>query len=234
MKTIQHILISSILVAVLGMGLSNTGLAQTGYDPNEPIIFEPVVPLLEDTDEATSDNSWGFELLFSQSGFGFGMHWTAAWDADWYTSFAFGINGARNSDEFEVYDEINNRIYVPNKVNRLYNIPITYSVLRRVFRETLTETLRPYLQAGVGASVIVASPYDQEFFSSFGDADTFVRPAAFFGVGAWVGDPKVSLTSVNIRYYSIPFGGDGLESIRDLPIENFGGVFLSLNVGFPQ
>lgn len=189
---------------------------------------------MDQSDDEETEDSWGFELLFSQSGFGFGMHWTSAWSSEWYSMFSFGINGARNSDEFEVYDDINNRIYVPNKVNRLYNIPITYSVMRRLFSGSLTETLRPYVQAGAGTSFIVAAPYDQEFFSSFGDANTYLRPAAFIGIGAWVGNPAVSLTSVNIRYYTIPFGGDGLESIRDLPLTNFGGVFLSLNVGFPQ
>jgi hypothetical protein len=34
-----------------------------------------------------------------------------------------------------------------------------------------------------------------------------------------------------LRYYTIPFGGEGLESIQGVPINNFGGVFLTLSVG---
>ena len=53
-----------------------------------------------------------------------------------------------------------------------------------------------------------------------------------FGIGASFGSlGKGSFIGVNIRYYTIPFGDPGLESLAALPISNFGGVFLSLSVG---
>jgi hypothetical protein len=50
-------------------------------------------------------------------------------------------------------------------------------------------------------------------------------------MGANFGSNNKTLVSANIRYYIIPFGGEGLESIKDLPITQFGGIFLSLSFG---
>jgi hypothetical protein len=35
-----------------------------------------------------------------------------------------------------------------------------------------------------------------------------------------------------IRYYYIPFGGNGIDSIKDLPMKDFGGLFIALGIAF--
>jgi hypothetical protein len=85
----------------------------------------------------------------------------------------------------------------------------------------------PYITEGADGI-----PYYHEFFSSFGDATFYGRFGGFVGIGAYFGNiAKGNLVGANIRYYAIPFGGAGLESMAGLPITNFGGIFLSLTVG---
>jgi len=91
--------------------------------------------------------------------------------------------------------------------------------------------LRPFISAGIGPTFILSTPYDREFFNAFGYGAFYTRFGAFIGAGANFGNTNRSIMGLNIRYYFIPFGGNGLESIRDLPIKNFGGVFLSLSLG---
>jgi hypothetical protein len=40
-----------------------------------------------------------------------------------------------------------------------------------------------------------------------------------------------SYVTLDARYYLIPFGGEGLESIRGRPMKDFNGLFISLAIG---
>jgi hypothetical protein len=148
-----------------------------------------------------------------------------------------GLSGRRNSDEFE-NAWLGSVPVVAEKVNRLYMIPMTVGFQYRLFAADLQESFRPYVSAGITPTIIVQTPYIRdgefyEFFSAFGYAETHFRWGAMFAVGSLFGDPtEGTVIGVTARYYTIPFGGEGLESIRDLPITNFGGIFLSLSVGW--
>ena len=116
-------------------------------------------------------------------------------------------------------------------------IPITFGAAYRLFSESLQESFRPFVSMGVSPTIIIQTPYIQdgiyyEFFNSFGQAQTHFRWGGQFSIGSNFGDPTDgSVIGVQLRYYTIPFGGDGLESVRGLPIENFGGVMISISVG---
>ncbi len=194
------------------------------------MVFTSPRPLLEDADpNARKLDAWGFDLLFSQNGFGFGGFYRREFNRDFFGFLHLGASGAKNTDELEQFD--NERgLFVPDKINRLFMFPVTLGLERRLFADDISNSFRPYVQAGAGTTMILATPYEKNFFPAFGDAKFFVRPSGFIGFGAYVGESKSSLTAVNFRYYYIPFGGDGLESVRGFPIENFGGIFLSLSV----
>jgi hypothetical protein len=196
------------------------------------IIFTSPRPLLSETQQAKLLNkAWGADVLFSSNGFGFGGFYHRFFSETTTGFINLGISGARNSDEFEEYNPYTQQTFVRNKVNRLYIFPLTLGVQYRLFADKIAETLRPHLSAGIGTTFILATPYSREFFSAFGHADGYTRFGAFIGIGANFGNSPKSLMGVNIRYYFIPFGGNGLESIRDLPISDFGGLFLTLSVG---
>lgn len=229
------------LTVAIFMMATMTAVAQvTGEDPeafDSTIVFESPRPLLDvDAKRKPATSAVGIDLLFSQSGWGLGGFFQTKL-ADNLSVFAhLGFSGARNTDELE------NAWYGPipvvaNKVNRLFIVPITAGVQYRLFSESLQESFRPFVSAGISPTFILATPYLKdglyyEFFSSFGHATSYTRVGGVFGIGSFFGDPrKGSLIGVQLRYFTIPFGDSGLESMRGSPISNFGGVFLSLTVG---
>jgi hypothetical protein len=50
-------------------------------------------------------------------------------------------------------------------------------------------------------------------------------------IGADFGAVNTSYLSVKMRYLYTPFGSDGLESMRDSPIFNFGRFYISAAIG---
>ncbi len=205
-------------------------LPMTPEDTDSVMVFTSPRPLLEDGDpNAQKLDAWGFDLLFSQNGFGFGGFYRREFSRDFFGFLHLGMSGAKNTDELDRYDS-ERGLFVPDKINRLFMFPTTIGVERRLFADDLSDSFRPYLQAGVGSALIMAMPYNEGFFSDIGDTKFYIRPSGFLGFGAYVGESKSSLTAVNIRYYYIPFGGEGIESVRGFPIKNFGGIFLSLSV----
>ncbi len=197
------------------------------------IIFPSPRPLLSEQQSLQSlRHGLGIDVIFSSNGFGAGVFYQRIFSETMSGFINLGISGARNTDEIEYYDPVEQRTFIPNKVNRLFIFPLTIGAQYRLFADNIAETLRPYLSAGVGTTFVVAAPYEYEFFQSLGHANSYTRFGGFIGVGANFGTISKSVMGVNARYYFIPFGGNGLESIRESPIHDFGGLFLSLSVSF--
>ncbi len=196
-------------------------------------IFNSPRPLITSIDiEKQLSGAFGFDLLFSGHGFGGGIFYERKVSENLNLFSSFHISGARNSDEFESqWDRVKRTYVVPNKINRLFMFPLFVGANYFVFTEELAKSLMPFISIGVGPTFILSTPYSKEFFSSFGSASAYTRFGSYIGFGADVGGAGESLMSVNIKYYYIPFGGEGLESIKNLPLTDFGGIFLSLSVG---
>ncbi|MCX7879269.1 MAG: hypothetical protein N2517_01245 [Ignavibacteria bacterium] len=195
------------------------------------IIFSSPKPLIEnDVIFNKSQRFWGLSLVLSNSGFGFGAFYefnilpNTTFFANLY------ISGARNTDEFEYYDPWTGRIFIPNKVNRLYMFPLTFGLKHYFLTDVLFPNFSPYVNFGVGPTFIFASPYNKEFFTSLKYLDTYIRFGSFLGCGFDIPTSDKSALGVSARYYWIPFGGRGLESIKDKPITDFGGLFLALSL----
>ena len=117
--------------------------------------------------------------------------------------------------------------------------PLTIGVQRFFFKDEIFESFKPFLSCGVGPSLIIRTPYvsdtvtrqQVEFFKSFKYANYYWRFGGFIGAGTNFGSIGKSFMSLNIRYYFIPFGGEGLESVQHSPLHDFGGLFLSLSIG---
>jgi len=232
---IKYILIITILSLCFA---SYTSYAQVkGESPSDikdtVFIFDSPRPLLTTIDiEKQLVGAFGFDLLFSGHGFGGGLFYDRKVTENLTLFASFHISGARNSDEFESEWDPEKRTYVvPNKVNRLFMFPLYVGANYYVFTEELTKSLMPFISVGVGPTFILSTPYEKEFFSSFSYSTSYTRFGSYIGIGADVGGASESLMSVNIKYYYIPFGGEGLESIKKLPITDFGGIFLTLSVG---
>lgn len=221
---------SAAFAQVTGEKPPSPGTQQQPADST--LVFRSPRPLLavEEKKDGLRD-AWGLDVLFSGNGFGLGTFYYREFSETLFGFAHLGISGVQSTDEFEEYDPFSQQWVVPNKINRLFMFPLTVGVQYRLFEGELTETFRPFLQAGVGPTLIMSTPYSKEFFSSFSDATLYVRAGGFVGTGLYFGDSQKNLTGAHIRYYFIPFGGDGLESVKGFPIQNFGGIFLSLSVG---
>ncbi|MCS6966239.1 MAG: hypothetical protein NZ473_05685, partial [Candidatus Kapabacteria bacterium] len=196
--------------------------------PDSLIVFESPRPLVSPVEQLPT--FWGLVLTFSGNGFGGGVFYQQAMAGEWAWSAELTVSGARNSDEFEVYDPYTGTVYVPGKVNRLFTAPVSLSLLHFLFTESLEETFAPSVSVGFVPTWIIATPYAEEFFRAFRKARLFLRLGGHVGVGARIRYGSQSFLSIGVRYYTIPFGGAGLESIRGRPIRDFGGIVLSLRL----
>jgi hypothetical protein len=230
----------TLLAQVTGepSGTSKKVPAQPSTSNDSLFIFQPARPLIDSSGLSSDYNSaWGFDVLFSNSGFGAGLFYQWSLSKRLSTMINLGITGARHSDEFPVWTpspdpEGFGDYVVPGKVNRLYALPLMVGLRYRVLDNLLVDNVRPYVNAGIGPTMVVALPYQYEFFSSFGHARGYFTGGGFVGVGAEFGSGRPML-GVNVRYFYIPIH-PGIESIQDQPITDFGGLFLTLNVGFPS
>lgn len=230
MKRMFLIILTLLLLSTEIYSQNEIAQYKSNYDTT--FIFTPGRKLQTMSEQmGLLNNAGGIDLLFSNSGFGLGGFYQYFMDDITKIGARFFISGARNTDELEFYDYFTGNSFIPNKVNRLYLMPLTVNITRNLFSEVLHKSFRPYVSAGVGPAFILSTPYNREFFNAFNYAKWYTRFGGNVGIGAAFGLESSSYLSVNIDYYYIPFGGDGLESIKDKPIKTFGGLFLSLSIG---
>lgn len=242
--------LTSLLLVFISIDTTPELQAQvTGATPSpndSVIVFEPVVPLIgDDAYTVIASQGAGFNVLFSASGWGFGGYYYRDITQTLTIAADAFFTPRRNADEFEnAY--LGNIPVVVEKVNRVFNVPISLSLRYRLFSESLQESFRPYLTVGVTGTTVLTTPYlrleqvDEynsqyryyEFFESFGKAEARLRGGGFIGFGSNFGSlEKGSTFGLSLRYYVIPYGTPGIESLRDLPMTDFNGLFITLSIG---
>ncbi|MEI6090195.1 MAG: hypothetical protein WCR42_07075 [bacterium] len=185
----------------------------------------------------TSDLKYsaGGIVVITESGFGGGIYYDIRIHPKLALEFDMPITYLRASDEIqvEVRDQAGTGFEwkVPGKINRLYRIPITAGLRYQLFSNSLAGNFKPYLTAGAGMGLILQTPYQYEFFHSFNYLKSYAKPAIFAGIGADFSGNSNRISRVFVKYYYIPFGGDGIESVIGLPIKNCGGLFLGIDIG---
>ena len=207
-----------------------------GMNPDDSIyVFESPVPLVgAKRNDIVDPTSLFFRLMISGNGYGLGFGYAYDHNANWSMAAELALTGARNTSELEMQDPYTLIIYVPNKINRIFLVPMLLTGRYTIPREYVAENIAPYVSVGAGASAVVQAPYDPlgDVFSSLGSSTSYVRPAAYVGAGITMENTETSYVTLDARYYVLPFGGAGIESIRGKPMKDFNGVFLSLAIGF--
>ena len=224
------------ILLLLGIISTNLNAKEFHYNQNHykidtNFVFESPIPLFNPNQSvATLLNSWGINL--SLSGHGFGLGTTINWAVSENLSLTANlmISGAKNTDEFEQWDYNKNEYRVPNKINRLNVIPINFGAKYNILSSVLSENVRPFINAAVGPTWILATPYDREFFNAFHHSQSYIRFGGYVGLGSDFGIGK-SILSLNLKQYFIPFGGNGLESVKNRPLTDFGGFQIELIIG---
>jgi len=180
--------------------------------------------------EVFPPNAWGVDFMFGDGGFGLGTFYRKAFNQTITGFVDISFSESKDEREVEYIDYFGNTI-VFGKKNRVFLVPLNFGLQFRLFRESLTDNLRPYICAGAGPSLVMTTPYDKEYFSAFGDAVSRIAAGGYVGFGANFGTNKSNLIGLNFRYYYIHLFGSGVENLENRYRNNLGGVYISLNLG---
>ncbi|MEK9136189.1 MAG: hypothetical protein AAB393_03625 [Bacteroidota bacterium] len=205
-----------------------------------------------DSEQPAFRNAWGVDILISNGGFGLGAFYRREFNEEWFGFASLSISESKDDREVEQFDLYTNTSYVPGKLNRFLVIPLTFGIQHRLFKDDITDNFRPYVNAGAGPTMIYVTPFTDvvttpagvlefrqiEFFKGLGRGQPHYTLGAFIGFGANFGTEKSNLFGVNFRYYFTYLFGSGLPSLYNLrtgavtaPKKDFGGFFITLNVG---
>lgn len=240
----QNFITFFILLLFFSMTLfSQDKGAPSEFPKDSTIIFESPRPLVKsEIKKSLPKGGWGANIHFNESGFGFGMILNFNLSNSLILQSDFSISNARNTDEFDSYYYYGYVYYyqVKDKINRLYKMPINIGLQYLPFKDDMSPSFQPFFTLGGGFSMILANPYTFDripngqmvgWFESFKYGDFYIRPSGFIGVGAYFADISQRIYSASFKYHYIPFGGNGLESIINYPITNFGVFSLNLTIG---
>ncbi len=211
----KNLIIASFMVIISISQISAQGVGEVA--PVKPLVSFPT-------------NAWGIDVMFGDAGFGFGTFFRKQLDVKW-TAFAdLSFSETKDEREFEYIDYFGN-VFTVGKKNRVFQIPLNLGAQLRLFENDLTDNLRPYLNAGVGPTLLVTTPYQEEFFSSFGKAQAKIAAGGYIGFGANFGLDKSSLVGINFRYYYAKIFNGGVESLEGRKKTEIQGFFITLNLG---
>jgi hypothetical protein len=175
--------------------------------------------------------SWGLDFIFSEGGFGLGGFFRYSFSQTLTAFSDISLSEAKDEREIEYVDYYGNS-YVYGKKNRVFLVPLVFGLQQRLFTNSISDNLRPYLTAGIGPSMAFTTPYDREFFNSFAKAEAKYTVGGYIGIGANIGLDKSSLMGISLRYYIIHFFDEGIESLENRPKKDLGGFYLTLNLGY--
>ncbi len=241
-KSVMHLLAPAILLA-----LAASPAPGGTFETASPQWLSPPAP----PDTAPRPNTWGLDILLSNDGFGLGTFYRRDLDPDISLVASLSISESKDPRETEQYDYFGNS-FTPGKLNRFLVIPLMFGMQYRLFREDITDTFRPYVNGGVGPTMIYVMPYlnivrengavvsaDQvEYFSSIGKGQPHYTAGGFVGFGANFGSERSSVFGVNFRYYFTYLYSSGIPSLIDpntgdviATKKSFGGFFITINIG---
>ncbi len=176
-------------------------------------------------------NAFGMDIMFGDAGFGLGSFYRRQLDIEW-TAFAdISFSETKDEREFEFYDPFLGTFVTASKKNRVFQVPLNLGLQYRLFENDLTDNLRPYISAGIGPTLLVTTPYSEEFFTAFGKAQSKFALGGSIGLGANFGTDKSSLIGVSIRYYYSKVLNGGVESLYGKVRSEIQGFFITLNLG---
>jgi hypothetical protein len=180
--------------------------------------------------EIFPDNAYGLDIMFCEGGFGLGTFYRKQLSQTVTLFSDFSISESKDENEFEYIDYYGNS-YTVGKKNRVFLLPVNVGMQYRLFSDVIYDNLRPYINAGIGPTIVLTTPYDKEFFNAFGSAQAHYAFGSYIGFGANFGLDKSSLIGINLRYYMIRFFDEGVESLEGRFKKNLGGVYLTINIG---
>jgi outer membrane protein W len=217
--------IATLALSVIIISSAPSAFAQaTAPASDSTMVFEPVQPLIQTEEQQLQmyPNTWGFDASFSDYGFGGGLYYNHRYSTDFTAGVSVDLGTAKGARELG--DE-------QSKINRIFVIPVMLNGQYRLFSQSLTENLRPYVTAGAGPVIVMTTPFSQEYFSAFGSAQAKAVPGGFVGAGANFGVDRKTSFGASIRYFIIPYPGS-VQSTSTQSLTDLSGLFLTVSYGF--
>ncbi len=181
--------------------------------------------------EVFPTNAWGMDIMFGDAGFGLGTFYRREITTKW-TAFAdLSFSETKDDREFEYYDYYTRTFITASKKNRIFQVPINFGMQYRLFENAVSDNLRPFLCAGAGPTILVTTPYELEFFNSFGKAQAKYAVGGYVGLGANFGLDKSSLVGITFKYYYSKILKGSVESLYGNEKTEIQGFFITLNLG---
>ena len=219
-----------IFAAVLTVILLNTAFPQDVQNSKDTAINFQSTRTRDNSSMYLVRNFWGVDLLFTENGFGLGTFYGHDISEKLTWKVNLSISESKDEREVELYDPYTGVTFSPGKVNRFIVIPLLFAVEYQMFKDEIMDNFRPYVTAAIGPTMIFATPYEKEFFSSLKFGRAYYTGGGYIGLGAFFGSERSNIMGVNIRYYFIPYGG-GIESLQNVNKKEFGGFSVSLSFG---
>lgn len=151
---------------------------------------------------------------------------------DWIMFAGLSMTSANDPMELERFDFFGRSLVTDSetgepKKNSLFMVPWTLGVQRRLFREHLNSSFRPFLEMGFGPTLGYVYRYNRGFFSG---GHIQLGFNGFIGAGAYFGSNPFSLQGLIVRYQVDTF----LSRVELLPNRfrsSFQGISLSFIFG---
>ncbi len=177
------------------------------------------------------DNTWGVDLLFGEGGFGLGTFYRYQFNDKLNGSVDLSFSESKDDREIERFDFFGRPLPTFGKKNRVFLIPLNFGLQYRLFYESLTDNLRPFVNFGVGPSMVVTTPASLEYFKSFGKAHAKFAVGGYIGIGGNFGLSKRNLVGINFRYYVIHLFDNGVENFFNSFVKNISSFYFSISFG---
>lgn len=172
-----------------------------------------------------------FDLHFSEGGLGIGLTYNKEIDPTTSIFADFMFSESKDAQEFEYVDYWGN-VYVVGKKNRVFIMPLNLGVRFRLFKESIVDNFRPFVQIAIGPAMVITTPYKYEFFTSFKYARAKYTLGGSIGLGAYFGYDRKSPIGFTVKYQFIHFFKNGIENLEGFMRKDLGGIFITLNFGF--
>lgn len=240
----------------LGSLLCLSAFMAAGQQSREADSSKTVKAAAVPTQEPRYGNLWGLDVLVSNDGFGLGGFYRRQLTPDISGFVTLSVSEAKDDREVERFDPYFQISYIPGKLNRFLVLPLMVGIQYRLFREEITETFRPFVNAGAGPAMIYQMPFvsftqaadgttqteQVDFFKAIGRGRAHYTASAFIGFGANFGTDVSSVFGVNFRYYFTYLYSGGLPSLYNTNSgpgfgsvsatkKNFGGFVITLTIG---
>lgn len=172
-----------------------------------------------------------FDLHFSEGGLGIGLTYNKEINPTTSVFADLMFSESKDAQEFEYVDYWGN-VYVVGKKNRVFIMPLNLGVRFRLFKESIVDNFRPFVQVAIGPAMAITTPYKYEFFTSFKYAQAKYTLGGSIGLGAYFGYDRKSPIGFTIKYQFIHFFNNGIENLEGFTRKDLGGIFITLNFGF--